>query len=207
MTKTNNVPALEQAIMRIARQEAQTILDEAHDKAAAIRAQAQAHAEAASAAIRHAAEARVPQIVEQAAAKAQMEAQMLKLQRREEAIERAFTGARQRLATLPQRAGYAAIARHLLDEAITLLDSDTCIIHADAQTQTLLTGEFLAASEREHHVTLRLGEPLADESGPGIVLTTPDGRRRYDNTFTARLTRIQDSLRAEIYHVLAGDTA
>lgn len=204
MTETNNVQALQQAIIAIAQQEAQSILDEARSKADAIHKQAEVRAEAASVAILRAAERQVPRFIEQAAAKAQVEAQMLKLQRREEVIERAFATARQRLTTLPQRAGYAAIVRRLLNEAIAVLDSDTCIVHADAQTQALLTDALLAEIERERHVKLHLDDPLIE--GVGIVLSTPDGRRRYDNTFAARLARAEDDLRTEVYHILAGDT-
>ena len=206
MTETDNVQVLQQAIIAIAQKEAQSLLDEARSKADAIRKKGEARAEAESTAILHAAEQQVPHLIEQAAAKAQVEAQMLKLQRREEVIARTFTATRQRLSTLPQRAGYAAIVRRLLDEAIAVLDSDTCIVHTDAQTQALLTDALLAEIERERHVTLRLGEPLADDSSAGIVLTTPDGRRRYDNTFAARLARAADDLRAEVYHILAGET-
>lgn len=208
MTEVNNVQVLEQAIMEIAQQEAQSILDEARSKADAIHKQAKVRAEAESTAILHAAEQQVPHLIEQAGAKAQVEAQMIKLQRREQVIERAFAAARHKLAMLPQRPDYADIVRHLLDEAITVLDNDTCIVHADAQTQTLLTDAFLTAIARERHVTLRRGDLLTEGaplSGIGIVLSTPDGKRRYDNTLEARLTRIQDSLRTEVYRILAGE--
>lgn len=208
MTEVNNVQVLEQAIMEIAQQEAQSILEEARSKTDAIHKQAKVRAEAESTAILHAAEQQVPHLIEQAGAKAQVEAQMIKLQRREQVIERAFAAARHKLTMLPQRPDYADIVRHLLDEAITVLDNDTCIVHADAQTQTLLTDAFLAAIARERHVTLRRGDLLTEGaplSSIGIVLSTPDGKRRYDNTFEARLARIQDSLRTEVYRILAGE--
>ncbi len=52
-------------------------------------------------------------------------------------------------------------------------------------------------------VRLRAGEPLA--RGTGVVLETPDGHRRYDNTLETRLARMQDGLRAPVYHILMGE--
>ena len=53
-------------------------------------------------------------------------------------------------------------------------------------------------------VTLTLGDRL--ETGTGIILATPDGRRRYDNTFETRLARMEDGLRTAVYHILMEDT-
>jgi vacuolar-type H+-ATPase subunit E/Vma4 len=69
----------------------------------------------------------------------------------------------------------------------------------------VLDDAVLVELGKELDVDLELGEPLA--RGIGIVLETADAHRRYDNTLSARLARMEDTLRGRLYHVLMGDTA
>jgi V/A-type H+-transporting ATPase subunit E len=50
---------------------------------------------------------------------------------------------------------------------------------------------------------LSLGEEEIDTVG-GVVLTTPDGSVRFDNTFEARLERMRPTLRKEVAAILTG---
>lgn len=52
-------------------------------------------------------------------------------------------------------------------------------------------------------VKLVLGETPVETLG-GIVLTTPDGSVRFDNTFEARLERMRPTLRKDVAAILAG---
>ncbi len=200
----DKVQMLEQAIMEIAHQEAQTILKRAQAEADSICKQAQRDADRESARIRQEAQQKVAQTLEQAVAKARLEAQMLILQRREQLLTRTFDEVRQRLSTLPQRADYAAIVQNLIGEAVTWLGGEAFVICADAVTDQVLTDAFLADLAQKLKVRLERGPVL--ETGTGIILSTPDGHRRYDNTLETRLSRLQDSLRTAVYHILAGAT-
>jgi V/A-type H+-transporting ATPase subunit E len=205
MTEQDKVQVLERAIMEIAQQEAEAILDEARGKADSLQKQAQDKAAAESEQILEEARQTVNELLDQARAKAQLEAQMLKLQRREQVLMRTFDQARQQLATIPQRPDYADIVRHLISEAATFMGDEAFVIQADAATNRVLDAAFLEDLAQQLHVGLERGTQL--EEGTGIVLMTPDGHRRYDNTLETRLTRVQDSVRTAVFHILAGDAA
>lgn len=203
MTGQDKVQALEQAIMEIAQREAQAILDEAQAKADSIRQQAQLDADAAGEHIRQEAQQAAAQHCEQADAKARLEAQMLKLQRREQLLNRTFDQVRTQLSTIPHRSDYAGIVRHWIGEAVSYLGDEAFVIHADAVTDRLLDDAFLTDLAQTLHVHLERGTRL--ETGTGIVLSTANGHRRYDNTLETRLTRLQDDVRTTVYHILAGE--
>jgi vacuolar-type H+-ATPase subunit E/Vma4 len=103
-----------------------------------------------------------------------------------------------------QQPDYEQIARRLVCEAVERLGADEVIVHADAATRKVLSDEVLAEMEKELSVRLKAGEPLAQSSG--VVIETPDGHRRYDNTFETRLARMHDTLRTPVYHILMGET-
>ncbi|HOT93017.1 MAG TPA: V-type ATP synthase subunit E family protein [Anaerolineae bacterium] len=203
MMGQEKVQVLEQAILGIAAQEAQTILDEAKAKADSIRRQAQNDAQSESERIRQDAQQTAERNIAQAIAKAQLEAQMLRLQRREQVLARVFDKARAQLVTIPQRADYVDLVRRLIGEAATYLGGNNFIVHADATTAQLLDDGFLADLAQKLNVRLERGAPL--EAGIGIILSTPDGHRRYDNTLETRLTRIQDDVRTTVYKILTGE--
>ncbi len=203
MIGQDKVQALEQAIIGIAQQEAQVILDEAKAKADSIRKQAQSDADIENNRIRQEAQQTAARRMDQAIAKAQLEAQMLKLQRREQLLTRTFDRVREQLATIPQRPDYALIVRRLISEAATYLGDDAFVIHADAVTNEVMDDASLEDLGQTLNVHLERGAQL--ETGTGIVLSTSNGHRRYDNTLETRLTRIQDDVRTTVFHLLAGD--
>lgn len=205
MIGQDKVQALERAIMEIAEEEAQVILDEARAKADSIHRQAQDKAEIESEHIREEARQTAQNLLDQTRAKAQLAAQMLKLRRREQVLTHTFDKVRQRLATLPQQPDYADIVRRLIREAATYMGDSAFIVQADTATERVLDNAFLEDITQQLNVRFERGPQL--EEGTGIVLTTPDGHRRYDNTLETRLTRVQDSVRSTVFHMLAGDTA
>jgi vacuolar-type H+-ATPase subunit E/Vma4 len=89
-------------------------------------------------------------------------------------------------------------------EAVAHLGTDEALVRADVETRKVLNDEVLVDLGRELGVRLRAGEPLAQSTG--IVLETPDGHRRYDNTLETRITRMWDGLRTPVYHILMGET-
>lgn len=205
MIGQEKIQVLESTIMEIAQQEAQAILDEARAKADSLRTQAEAKARVESERILAEARQTVEKLIDQATAKAQLEAQMLKLQRREQALVRTFAKARLKLATIPERPDYADIVRRLISEAATYMGDAAFVIRADAAANRVLDQALLEDLAQQHNVQLERGPQL--EEGAGIVLTTPDGHRRYNNTLETRLARIQDNVRTAVYHILAGDAA
>ena len=139
----------------------------------------------------------------QAEASARIDAQTLKLKRREQLLAQVFERARERLASATQWPDYDQVARQLVRDAVKHLGSDNILVRADPQTQKVLTPDVLAEMSTEIGVYMRPGEPLSE--GTGIILETPDGHCRYDNRLETRLARIQSALRASVYHILTGE--
>ncbi len=234
MPEYNDIQTLERAIIGDAKEETEQILADAQARAEDIRQQAETQANAKREAILQRAQQEAEILRSHAAAAAQLEAQTLRLKRREQLLERVFAGARQQLASAPQWPDYEQIARRLVREAVERLGADEVLVRADENTRRVLDDKALAdlgkalppvggtegerfppvgGTERERFppvggiegggVRLRVGEPLA--RGTGIVLETPDGHRRYDNTLETRLARMQNILRASVYHILMGE--
>jgi len=204
MLERSDVEALERAIKGDAREEADQILADAQARAEDIRQQAQAQADTERQTILQRARQEAETLCSHAAAAAQLEAQTLKLKRREQLLERVFVAARQQLASAPGWPDYEQIARRLVHEAVERLGADEVLVRADEGTQRVLGDKMLADLRKELGVDLRIGAPLT--RGTGLVLETPDGHRRYDNTLETRLARMQDGLRAPVYHILMGET-
>lgn len=201
----NDIQALGSAIKGDARGEADQILADAQARAEDIRQQAQAQADTERETILQRARQEAGTLRSHAAAAAQLEAQTLKLKRREQLLERVFAEARQQLASALQWPDYEQIARHLVREAAKRLGADEVLVRADEGTRKVLEDDVLADLGEELGMHLRAGELLAQ--GTGVVLETPDEHRRYDNTLETRLARMQDGLRAPVYHILMGETS
>jgi len=200
----DSLQALSRAVLNDARTEAEQIVADARAKADALRRQAEEQAATEREAILRRAHQEAERLHSQAIASAQLRARTLLLERREKLLQQVFDQARQRLAGVPQWSDYDQIVRHLIVEAVKNLDAPAVLVRADAQSQVHLTPELLDDIARETGVQIEQGAPL--ESGTGVVVETPDGRRRYDNTLEARLNRWQDALRAPVYRLLMGES-
>jgi vacuolar-type H+-ATPase subunit E/Vma4 len=193
---------LEQAIMQEAKAEAKQILNDAQVQAARIKQQAQAEANDERDAILQSAQQKVTDQQKQSNARAHQEAQMLKLRRREQLLERVFTAAREHLASIPGRPDHAKIGHHLVREAVERLAVDEIIVRTDGGTWENLDETTLKKLGEELGVHLIAGERLSQ--GTGVVLETPTGHRYYDNTLETRLERIKNTLRAPVHRILMG---
>jgi len=200
----SNIQALKRAIIGDAKEEMEQILADARAKAEDTRRQAEEQAKAKRKVILQRAQREAETLHSHAAAAAQLEAQTLRLKRREQLLERVFASARQQLASAPQWPDYEQIVRHMVREAVKRLGADEVLVRADERTRRVLGDDVLADLGKETGVHLRASDPLAQ--GTGLVLETPDGHRRYDNTLETRLARMQNGLRTPVYHILMGET-
>ncbi|MFP4394703.1 MAG: V-type ATP synthase subunit E [Anaerolineales bacterium] len=200
--RVGDVAALQAAIMAEARQDARRILDDAEAEASSLLrlAERQANAQRAEIVARAAEEAESYR--RHTVAAARLAAQNLKLQQREMLLDGVFEAASERLSKLPESETYGDIVQHLIRQAVARLEVEAVVIHADARTREVLNRDMLDALGRELGVELRLGERL--EAACGVVMETPDGRCCYDNTFSSRLERMRDDLRAPVYEALMG---
>jgi V/A-type H+-transporting ATPase subunit E len=199
----DNIESLERAIIHEAQGEAQQIVESAQTQAQIIYQEAQSQVKAEGNVILERARKKADTLRSQAEASARIDAQTLKLKRREQLLTQIFERAKERLASATQWPDYDQVIRHLVRDAVAHLGSDNVLVRADPQTQKVLTPDVLAEMSTEIGVYMRPGEPLSE--GTGIILETPDGHCRYDNRLETRLARIQSALRASVYHILTGE--
>jgi vacuolar-type H+-ATPase subunit E/Vma4 len=142
-------------------------------------------------------------LLDQTVAEVRVEAQSLRLRRREQLLDRVFSEARARLASATHWPDYAEIGEALVRDAVSRIDSDEMIVRADPATQRVLGGDLLETVGRDLGVKLLPGDTLAQ--GTGVIVATADGHRRFDNTLETRLNRMHDRLRAPVFHILMGE--
>ncbi len=201
-----NLGAVQGAIMSEVKQEAREIIEQAHAKADDYRSRADDETQKQVEGILSRAKEQAERRREQAAAQARLEAQHLKLRRREQLLDKAFEMAQSRLDECLERDDYPDLVTRVVREAVTRLGSteQALLIQADEKAQTILE-ESLDNLQKDVEVLLELGDPL--QSGHGIIVETQDGHRRYDNRLETRLARLKGELRAPVYHILKGETA
>lgn len=199
----HDIQELERAILQEASGEARQIVADARAKVSGLRREAQAQADVERSAILDSARRNADSLLAHTAAEVRVEAQSLRLRRREQLLDRAFNEARQRLASAEEWPDYGQIARFLAREAVEHIEADEVLVQADEGTRRALDEDVLGALGQELGVHLSLGATLA--RGTGVVLVTPDGHRRFDNTLESRLTRMHERLRAAVYRTLMGE--
>jgi vacuolar-type H+-ATPase subunit E/Vma4 len=199
-----DIRSLETVITAEARQDAAKATAEAQSRIESIERQALERAEVQRKAILQQAREKAETLQGQAVTSAQLEAQALKLDRREALLARAMSEARHGLAAVTDWPDYEQIVRRLIREGARVLGAKSLVILADEKTRRVLNTDVMAGLEQDLAVQLELGEPLA--RGTGVVLVAADGHRRYDNTLETRLSRMQAALRTPVYHILMGET-
>jgi V/A-type H+-transporting ATPase subunit E len=202
-TEQNNIEALERAIMEEANEDARRILGEAQAKAERVQRQTQGQANAEREAILRKARQEAETLQNHAVAAAQRDAQTLRLARRENLLERTFAAARDELSRITERPDYPDIVRTLAREGARNLGAREVVARTDDYTRGVLTDDVLAELSQELNVRLGTGEPL--DRGTGVLVETPDGHRRFDDTLETRLARMQESLRTPVYRILMGE--
>jgi len=200
----DTIDTLSQAVLTEARDESEKILAEARQKAEEIRREAQEQAAAARKAILERAALDAERIRSRVIATAQLQARMLQLEHREKLLDKVCDAARRQLPSVQQWSDYDQIVRELLREALHRLGAQKAQVLADEVARRVLTNGVLAEFCEEMKVELNLGPTLM--SGTGLIVETEDGRLRFDNTLETRLSRLQDSLRSSVYHILMGET-
>jgi vacuolar-type H+-ATPase subunit E/Vma4 len=200
----DNIEALSRAISGQAQSEADQLLAEARAKAEDIRRKASQQAAAERAEILDRAKREAERLRSQAVASAQLKARTQQLESREKLLDGAFDGARQSLSSVQRRKDYDEIALRLLKDALAHLAAPAATVLSDEATRKLLTAKVLEAVAKETGVKLELGPALPH--GTGVIVQTADGHRQYDNTLETRLRRMQETLRAPVYHLLMGES-
>ena len=202
VNRPDSIRAIRQAMMGEATEDAQQILHNAESEAESLRQQAELRAKTDRETILRRARRKAESVRTHSEAGALLEAQALRLRRREGLLDRVFASIEVRLGTIPRRSDYSEIAERLVRQALERLAADEVVVRVDTRTRAVLTDDVLAQLAQDFGVHIHTTKLLAE--GTGAVLETADGHRAYDNTLETRLARTWGSLRTPVYQVLAG---
>jgi V/A-type H+/Na+-transporting ATPase subunit E len=204
VTANENIDMLTNTVLSDARAQTEKILAEARAKAETVRQNYRQQAEAERTKILEQARQNAERQQRESVATAQLRGRTQQLADREKQLDKVFQAAGQQLAGMVKGAEFAQISRQLLREALVHLGAPAAKVSMDSTTRQSITDDVLAEISKEVNVEVNLGEPL--ENSVGIIAESPDGRLRYENTLETRLSRMQNSLRTPVYHLLMGET-
>lgn len=195
-----------QEINREAEQKIQYIISEAQKEAEKIKEEAKKRGEAKAEWILRKARTQAETEKQRIIAGARLEVRRKRLEVQESLIREVITALKDRLAELPDEE-YFPMLVELTAGAIEELGTGSVVVRSNERTLKLIEArleEFRAAvSEKAgRNVEITLGEPLS--SIGGVLVETIDGSVRVDNTFEARIGRLESELRAEIAKALFG---
>ncbi len=203
-----DMEGLRQAITREAERNVQRIASEAQARAEAIRSEAQAQAAEEAARLLEAARLKASRIRQETVGAAELDAQALKVRARESVLDLVFARAAEVFETPSGLPHYPTIAVDLVEDAIAHLRAPELVIHADPETMAALEsadsdGKLLGRISERTGCQVVIGQPLL--GGTGVVVESPDGHLRYDNTLQSRLARMRSALRSPVYRILVGE--
>ena len=127
---------------------------------------------------------------------AELEARNAQLKSLEGAVNRAFDRAMQEIST-SAGSGYERAIGKLIQEGLDVIGPRAKVQCASKDKKAVAS----ALRKLDSKVTLNQD---AIETIGGVVMTTPDGSVRFDNTFEARLERMKPALRKEVAAILTG---
>ncbi len=195
--------ALVDAVKSEAERDRERILNHASSEARSISERASAEAASEQQIILQKAEDQAALLLVEARATAQLEAQSMKLEKREAMINHVFDRAEERLAGLHQSEDYQVAVYALIEDAVTRMENvHSLVVDADAVTMEFLDQDVLIKLGNDWGCRLLLGDVLKERNG--VIVRSHDGRFIYDNTFQARLTRLKPELRSPVFQTLRG---
>ena len=195
-----------QEINREAEQKIQYILSEAREEAEKIKAEARKRAEARAEWILRKAKTQAEIEKQRIIANARLEVRKKRLQVQEELIREVIEALRERLAELPDGEYFPMIV-DLTVKAVEELGSESIVVRSNERTLKLISDRMddfrkALAEKLGREIEVKIGEPL--KTLGGVIVESPDGTVRVDNTFESRIERFESELRAEIAKALFG---
>lgn len=107
-----------------------------------------------------------------------------------------------RLIALAQdEARYLPMLGRWLREGAQAIEDERLIVRANGRDLTLLRREWPHLSDHAAGKTVQLSADPIDSLG-GVLVSSADDRIRVDNTFEARLERLDEQIRREVFRVL-----
>ncbi|OGO22030.1 MAG: hypothetical protein A2Y54_02260 [Chloroflexi bacterium RBG_16_51_16] len=203
-TLEEDIKSLERAVLAEARAEAEKIGETARQKTDALRKQAQIQAEAERKAILDQAKQEADRIRGQSLATGQLKARTFQLESREKLLNEVFAKVRQQIGDVSKSKEYEKITSQLLREALSQLNAQTAVVHADKVTLKILNDGVLEKVAKDLKAELSVGKTLEDRTG--VLVEASQGRLVYDNTLETRLDRLKNGLRSSVFQILSGES-
>lgn len=205
--KQADVVSLEEAVMSEVERDRQRIIKEAEMQARRLREDVQEEVETQKQERIREAERKAAQVKQEAIGAGRLEAKALKMKKREGLIGRVFAEAAEYLADPDHLDAYGEILEGLVKDAVQHLEGrKTLVLRADAEGEAYLDEARMDYLRDTTNCELTVGKTLTPPA-VGVVVQTPDGRVRYDNTLQTRLERMREQLRPAVYRALMGDEA
>jgi len=129
---------------------------------------------------------------------AELESRNAQLRSLERAVNEAFDMATRRISSESGASQEKAVTL-LIQEGLDVI-GPRATLHCAAKDRKAVSSAIRKLGTK---VKLSLGDEELDTMG-GVVLTTPDGSVRFDNTIEARLERMRPTLRKEVAAILTG---
>jgi V/A-type H+-transporting ATPase subunit E len=204
MTPDENIERLSRDILQQAQSEAEHLISEANIKAEQIQNRAKIDAVAEQENILEQAKRDAERIRSQGVATTQMKARTMQLEAREKLLISVFEAASGKISSVQQWSDYEAIIENLASEAIQQIGSKKIVLCADKTTKKILQDSLVKKLSAKLNVEITLGDELTNKTG--VIAVTPDGHLNFDNTLETRLGKLQNELRAPVYHLLMGES-
>lgn len=139
-------------------------------------------------------------------ANAKLEIRRKRLQIQEAFINEVFTGLKERLSSLPEKE-YFEIVKNLILQAVEELGETRVRISSNEATLQMIAGNIeevksVLKGELGKEINIEIG--TKKETIGGVVVENQEGNVRVDNTFEARIERLQSELRSVIAKALFG---
>jgi V/A-type H+-transporting ATPase subunit E len=193
-------------IHREAEQKINYIINEAREQAEQIKKEAERRAQSKAEWIIRKAQTQAEIEKSRIIANAKLEIRRKKLQTQETFINEVFTGLKERLSSLPEEE-YFEIVKNLILQAVAELGETRVRISSNEATLQMIAGNI---EEVKSFLKEKLGKEISIEIGTkretigGVVVENQEGNVRVDNTFEARIERLQSELRSIIAKALFG---
>lgn len=193
-------------INREAEQKVKYILSEAEKQAEEIKAEAEKRARVKAEWILRKAQTQAEIEKQRIIANAKLEIRKKRLALQEELINEVFKSLKERLATLPKEE-YFEIIKNLLLQAVRELGEDKVRVSSNETTLQLIAERIneikaFLKEKVDREVSIELGDRI--ETIGGVLVENATRTVRVDNTFEARIERLESELRSRIAKVLFG---
>jgi len=132
-----------------------------------------------------------------------LEKKRLLLEEKDRLIRQVLQAVTEQARQFRDGAGYAGFLRAAVAEGARVVGGDAiAVTYAPADAKSFGQGEFIRALES--HCREALGRAVTfsytqgDFNEPGVILTSVDGRIRFDNRFSCRLSRLEADIYAQL---------